>query len=125
MATRILLVEDDQYLRDMYEELLISEGNEVVTCKDGEEGYNAAAAGGFQLVLLDVMLPKMDGIQIMKKLKENKLVSKNGPVVFLSNLSQENIAKEALMLGAAGYLIKSELDPGEVLHEIRTFLKTA
>jgi DNA-binding response OmpR family regulator len=78
--------------------------------------------GGYDLVLLDIMLPKMDGLQILKGLKEKNILSKNGPVVMLTNLGQDNIVKEGFELGASGYLIKSALTPDQVLHEVHTFL---
>lgn len=119
---KILLVEDDQFLRDMYNELLTDEGLEVTACADGEEGYTRAMEGGFDLILLDIMLPKMDGLQILKNLKEKDMLSKNGPVVMLTNLGQDNIVKEGFDYGASGYLIKSAMTPDQVLHEVRTFL---
>jgi DNA-binding response OmpR family regulator len=119
---KILLVEDDQFLRDMYEELLKDEGFEVTPCVDGQEGYDAAARGGYALVLLDIMLPKMDGLHILKTLKEKNLLSKNGPIVLLTNLGQDNIVKEGFENGASGYLIKSALTPDQVLHEVHTFM---
>ncbi len=121
---KILLVEDDQFLRDMYNELLSDEGFEVTACADGEEGFNKAMEGGFNLVLLDIMLPKMDGLQILKTLKEKDMLSKNGPVVMLTNLGQDNIVKEGFEYGASGYLIKSAMTPDQVLHEVHTFLNT-
>ncbi|MDQ3098463.1 MAG: response regulator [bacterium] len=121
---KILLVEDDQFLRDMYNELLSDEGFEVTACADGEEGYNKAMEGGFNLILLDIMLPKMDGLQILKNLQEKDLLSKNGPVVMLTNLGQDNIVKEGFDYGASGYLIKSAMTPDQVLHEVHTFLNT-
>ncbi len=121
---KILLVEDDQFLRDMYNELLSDEGFEVTACADGEEGFNKAMEGGFNLILLDIMLPKMDGLQILKTLKEKDMLSKNGPVVMLTNLGQDNIVKEGFDYGASGYLIKSSMTPDQVLHEVHTFLNT-
>jgi DNA-binding response OmpR family regulator len=121
---KILLVEDDQFLRDMYNELLSDEGFDVTACADGEEGYAKAMEGGFNLILLDIMLPKMDGLQILKNLKEKDLLSKNGPVVMLTNLGQDNIVKEGFDYGASGYLIKSAMTPDQVLHEVHTFLNT-
>ncbi len=121
---KILLVEDDQFLRDMYNELLSDEGFEVTACADGEDGYNKAMEGGFNLVLLDIMLPKMDGLQILKNLKEKDMLGKNGPVVMLTNLGQDNIVKEGFDYGASGYLIKSAMTPDQVLHEVHTFLNT-
>ena len=122
-ATKILLVEDDQFLRDMYLELLTDEGYEVTSSADGEEGYNHAVKGGFNLILLDIMLPKMDGLQVLKTLKAKGDLQLNGPVVLLSNLGQDNIVKQGFDLGATGYLIKSSMTPDQVLHEVRTFLK--
>jgi DNA-binding response OmpR family regulator len=122
-TTKILLIEDDQFLRDMYNELLSDEGFEVTSCADGEEGFNKAEQGGYNLVLLDIMLPKMDGLQVLKTLQEKDLLGLNGPVVMLTNLGQDNIVKQGFDLGASGYLIKSALTPDQVLHEVRTFLK--
>jgi two-component system, OmpR family, response regulator len=122
MDTKILLVEDDQFLREMYVELLRDEGIEVVACADGEEGYARASEGGYSLIMLDIMIPKMDGLQILKKLNEEGGLSKNGPVVLITNLEQDNIIQEGYKLGASGYLVKSALTPDQVLHEIRTFL---
>ena len=124
-SSKILLIEDDQFLRDMYNELLSDEGYAVTPCGDGEEGYTKASQGGYDLVLLDIMLPKMDGLQVLKTLRDNNLLAKNGPVVMLSNLGQDNIVKQGFELGAAGYLIKSALTPDQVLHEVRIFLKKA
>jgi DNA-binding response OmpR family regulator len=101
---------------------LKDEGIEVVACSDGEEGYNKAKEGGYQLIMLDIMIPKMDGLQILKKLKDEDALKKNGPVVLITNLEQDNIIQEGYKLGASGYLVKSALTPDQVLHEIRTFL---
>ena len=122
-STKILLVEDDQFLRDMYNELLGDEGFTVVACADGEEGYAKASEGGYDLILLDIMLPKMDGLQVLKTLRDKNGLKNNGPVVLLTNLGQDNIVKQGFELGASGYLIKSALTPDQVLHEVRTFLK--
>lgn len=122
---KILLVEDDQLLRDLYNELLRDEGFDVTACADGEEGFNEIKKGGYNLVLLDVMLPKMDGLQILKEISKSNGGYKIGPVVLLTNLGQDNIVKEAFEHGAAGYLIKSSFTPDQVLHEVRTFLASA
>lgn len=118
---KILIVEDDEFLSSLYEELLIDEGYEVKVVKDGEEGLKTAESGGYDLVLLDIMLPKMDGLQILKSLNETGK-GKNGPIVMLTNLGQDSIVKNALKSGAAGYLIKSLMTPDQVLHEVRVFL---
>lgn len=121
LKKRILIVEDDEFLSSLYKELLEEEGYEVILVKEGEAGFKKAEGGGFDLILLDIMLPKMDGLQVLKALEE-KGVSNNGPVVMLTNLGQDSIVKDALKHGAKGYLIKSSMTPDQVLHEVRVFL---
>lgn len=120
---RILIVEDDQFLREFYQELLQSEGFIVDTAPDGEVGLQKAKEGGFHLILLDIMLPKKDGIQILRDIKLQPPAKSNGPIVVLTNLGQDAIIKQCFDLGAAGYLIKSALNPDQVLTEIHTYLQ--
>lgn len=122
MAEKILVVEDDQFLRDLYNELLIQEGYEVEVAQDGEVGFNKIKAGGYDLILLDIMLPKKDGLEIMRELKNNPPAKANGPVLLLTNLGQEAIIKEGFEVGATGYIIKSAMTPDQVLHEIKISL---
>ncbi|OGY23127.1 MAG: hypothetical protein A2172_01975 [Candidatus Woykebacteria bacterium RBG_13_40_15] len=119
---KILVVEDDQFLRELYEELLKEEGYEVELASDGEDGLNKMTAGGFDLVLLDIMLPKIDGLEILRRLKEKHPEKPNGPVVLLTNLGQDSIIKEGFNLGASGYLIKSSMNPDQVISEVKVFL---
>lgn len=120
---KILVVEDDQFLRELYDELLTDEGYSVETCEDGATGLEKMTQGGYDLVLLDIMLPKKDGLEILRELKTSPPKSPNGPVVLLTNLGQDAIIKEGFTLGASGYLIKSAMTPDQVLHEVRVFLK--
>lgn len=122
MASRILVVEDDQFLRDLYKELLTEEGYDVDVAADGEEGLDKFSKGGFALVLLDIMLPKMDGLEILRRSKKNRPEKPNGPIVLLTNLGQDSIIKEGFNLGASGYLIKSAMNPDQVLSEVKVFL---
>lgn len=119
---RILIVEDDRFLRELYEELLRDEGFEVATAEDGEEGLEKMRDGGYDLVLLDILLPKRDGLDILRELKKSGPAHPNGPIVLLTNLGQDSIIKEGFELGAESYLIKSALTPDQVLHEVRTTL---
>lgn len=119
---KILIVEDDQFLRGFYQELLQSEGFIVDVAADGDAALIKAAQGGYNLILLDIMLPKKDGLAILRDLKVNPPKSPNGPIVVLTNLGQETIIKQSFDLGASGYLIKSALNPDEVLTEIRSYL---
>ncbi|MBI4035975.1 response regulator transcription factor [Candidatus Daviesbacteria bacterium] len=122
---KILIVEDDQFLREFYQELLQSENYQVQAAAEGEAGLAMLREGGFNLVLLDIMLPKKDGLQILRDLKIQPAKQQNGPIVVLTNLGQGAIIKECFNLGAEGYLIKSALNPDEVLTEIKSFLQKA
>ena len=124
-ANKLLVVEDDQFLRELYEELLKEEGYIVDLASDGDIGLTKLQAGGYDLVLLDIMLPKIDGLEILRKLKESPPKSTNGPVVLLTNLGQDSIIKEGFNLGASGYLIKSAMNPDQVLNEVKVFLNKA
>ena len=122
MAQKILVVEDDQFLRELYNQLLTEEGYEVDLAADGEEGLSKISKGGYDLVLLDIMLPKMDGLEILRRYKKQPSEKPNGSVVLLTNLGQDSIIKEGFNLGASGYLIKSSMNPDQVLSEVKVFL---
>lgn len=120
---KILIIEDDQFLREFYQELLQSEGYTVEVAADGDVGYQKFSSGGFNLILLDIMLPKKDGIQILKDIRNLPMKPQNGPVVVLTNLGQDSIIKQCFELGASGYLVKSSLNPDQVLSEIHSYLQ--
>ena len=120
---RILVVEDDQFLRDLYNELLTEAGYTVELGTDGQEGLDKVSVGGYDLVLLDIMLPKMDGLEVLKRIRQNPPKKENGPIVLLTNLGQDAIIKEGFSLGATGYIIKSAMTPDQVLSEVKVFLK--
>ena len=122
MAQRILVVEDDQFLRDLYDDLLREEGYDVELAPDGQEGLDKILKGGYNLILLDIMLPKMDGLEILRQVRDKTLQKPNGPTVLLTNLGQDSIIKEGFNLGASGYLIKSAMNPDQVLSEVKVFL---
>lgn len=119
---RILIVEDDTYTREIYEDVLTSEAFSVVTAADGEEGLAKAREGGFNLILLDVMMPKMDGMAVLTALQKQPPFVPNGPIILLTNLMQEQMSKEAVTKGAKAYLVKSNLTPGELVEHVKAFL---
>lgn len=124
VARKILIVEDDQFLREFYQELLQTEGYIVDVAPDGEIASQKVHQGGFDLVLLDIMLPKKDGLQILRETKVSPPLAPNKTIVMLTNLGQDAIIKECFTLGAAGYMIKSALNPDQVLTEINNYLKS-
>lgn len=119
---RILVVEDETYLRELYVDILKKEGYDVDFASEGEEALAKMKTGGYDLVLLDIMLPKMDGIQILKKLKQEKPQKPNKAVLLLTNLGQETVISEGVALGVRGYLIKSDYTPDQLVEEVKRAL---
>lgn len=122
MAKKVLIIDDDTYIRELYDELLKQEGYEVETAKDGEAGLQKIQAGGYDLVLLDIMLPKIDGHGILIKLKETPPQKPNGPIIILTNLANDPIIEDSVKLGAKASYIKSDHTPEEFLQMIKKHL---
>lgn len=124
---RILIVDDDADTRDIYGEFLTEAGYKVDFAKNGEEGLAKILQGGYDLILLDIMMPKIDGLGILRRIQERAKSSDyyNGPIVVLSALDQEHVIDEAKRLGAKGFLAKSGLTPDEALNRISEFLQSS
>lgn len=122
MNKKILIVDDDRYIRELYEELLKSEGYDVDTAVDGEEGLSKITAGGFDLILLDMMMPKIDGHGVLVKLGENPPKTPNGPIILLTNLANDPVIDLSLKAGAKASFIKSDHTPEEVLALVKKYL---
>lgn len=114
-------MEDDYFIRDIYTRMFISAGYAIDSAADGQEGWTKARSGGHDLILLDIMLPKMTGIGVLRKIREEGSPVKATPVLLITNLGQEEIIKEAFTIGADGYLIKSHLKPQDVVAEVQAF----
>jgi DNA-binding response OmpR family regulator len=120
---KILIIEDEKALSELYAEIFRLEGFDVDTASDGQEGYVAIYNGGYDLVLLDIILPKMDGLSVLEKIvKETPPLKNNGPIVILSNLSQDDTISKALTLGASGFMIKSDMTPDQIVSQVKNFL---
>jgi CheY-like chemotaxis protein len=120
---KILLVDDDSYIRELYQEILVDTGHEVATAVDGKEGLDKILEGGYDLILLDVMMPYLDGIGILKKLEEEKPKIKNGPIILLTNLAYDPVVKEAAQMGATACFSKAEMNPDDFLKMVTEHLK--
>lgn len=118
---KLLVVEDDDFLREIYVEILEEAGFEVDQAIDGDEAFQKISQGGWDLILLDIVLPKLDGLDIMKKVKAEVKEKPGKSIVFLTNLDSDTQIKEALSLGD-GYLIKSQLTPDNLLKEVNVYL---
>lgn len=121
MEQRILVVEDDLFLRELYTDILSGEGYKVDSAIDGEDALAKMKIGGYDLVLLDIIMPKMDGLSVMKQMQSNPPIAPNKCVIFLTNLDKDEEIKTALQLGN-GYLIKSQITPGSLVEEVKTYL---
>ena len=119
---KVLLVEDDKMLSDLYVEIL-KDGNYQVKCAyDGEKAYKEIKKGDFDLLLLDIMLPKLDGVEILKKLKKEEALPKDQPIILLTNLSEEAVVKKG-ELEVDEYIIKSSITPDVLLDKVNKHLK--
>ncbi len=121
MVKKILLVDDDVYIRDLYAEVLKDENYDITIAADGEEALSLVEDDSFDLILLDIMLPKLDGIQVLAKIKEDP-ARKSIPVIMLTNFGQEDLVKQAVTLGCSEYLLKYNLTPGEIITKVAQIL---
>jgi len=119
---KILIIEDDPFLLDIYATKFSQEGFTIEIAVDGELGFKKINESRPDLVLLDIILPKMDGLEILKKAKESPEL-KDIPVILLTNLGEEGKIKKGLELGAAQYLIKAHHSPGEVVEIVKKVLE--
>ncbi len=115
---RVLLVEDEVSVCELYEKVLRESGYQVDSAHDGEEAFGLAHAGGYDLILLDVMMPKIHGIEVLEKMIAEPALKKNGPVVMLTNLGDEEMVRKAMALGALSYMDKAHLDPQQLVEKV-------
>lgn len=121
VKAKILLIEDDVTLVKMYEKKFTSDGYEVSIAYDGLEGLKKATDEKPNLIVLDIMLPKMDGISLFKKLRSQAPTFRT-PVLLLTNFEQEDAVFECFKLGAMDYLVKSDVTPQEVVAKVENLL---
>lgn len=122
MAKKILIIEDDLFLRQLMARKLSKEGYEIVEAIDGEEGLKKIKETKPDLVLLDLILPGMDGFEVLSKKNEDPEIRKI-PVIILSNLGQREDIERGLKLGAVDYLVKAHFTPQEIITKIANLLK--
>ena len=122
LMARILLIEDDELIQRMYQQVLAMRGHQIVLADNGEEGLVQAGASKPDLILLDIMMPRLNGIDMLKKLRTIHGVSKT-PVMILTNLMGAADAQATLDAGALKYVIKSDYTPQEVADIVDDLLK--
>lgn len=117
----ILIVEDDPLMMRLYSKVFTIEGYTVVTATNGEEGLLQVHKEIPTLILLDVMMPIMNGLELLEKLKADP-ATKKIPVIMLTNLAGQADAETALMKGAVKYIVKSEYEPKQVVEMVKEIL---
>lgn len=122
MAKNILIIEDDKFLRELIAQKLVNEGYKISEAVDGEEGLEKIKKEKPDLILLDLILPGIDGFAVLIEMKENPAVVQI-PVIILSNLGQRDDIEKGLKLGATDYLIKAHFTPAEIIEKIKNILK--
>lgn len=118
---KILLVEDEDFIRDLYQRQLIKAGFSVKSAPDGQSGLQLLKSENFDLLLLDIMLPGINGLQILREFKTQNPASAM-ITILLTNLGQEAVIKEGFELGAQAYLIKASYTPDQVVNEVKNAL---
>lgn len=120
--SKVLIIEDDQYIREMYALILKKEGYEVVEALEGSAGLVEAKTGGFDVILLDLMMPQMDGLTFLRELKKVTPQKPNGPIIVMSNLAYNPAKDEAASLGAIDFLVKADLEPKDIVETVKKAL---
>ena len=120
----ILIVEDEKELLDSYKELVESAGYTAMTALDGYQGLDLLSKniGGVNLVLLDLMMPGVDGLEVLRAVKANPEKYGDMPIVVLTNMTSEAVIKESFDLGSSSYLVKTDLDYQGLVRELSTYL---
>lgn len=120
--SKILIADDDPFLIKIYSTRFTQDGHDVIACTDGESALRQTIEEQPDLVVLDIMLPRLSGLDVLTALQEDKK-TKSIPVVFMSNLSQEEEQKEAKDRGATDFLVKAKYTPSQVIEALQKYLK--
>lgn len=122
--TKILIVEDDEFLANIYQTKFEIEGFKVFVAGDGEQGLKMASSKEPKIILLDILLPKLDGFAVLEQLKKDS-TTKDIPVILLTNLGQKEDVQKGLKMGAVDYLIKAHFKPSETVDKVKKILTKA
>jgi CheY-like chemotaxis protein len=118
---KILLVEDDEFIRDIFKEILDSDGYAVTVATDGGQAFEQLKNGTWDLVLLDVMMPIMTGIDVIQKIRNEKIPVHYKKLIFLTNIDDGKEITELIALGD-GYFMKSDLTPPSLVEKVKSIL---
>lgn len=117
MPKKILIIEDDRFLRELMSRKLLNLGYDVALAVDGEDGLNKIAEVRPDIALLDLIMPGMNGFEVLEKAKSNPEIS-DIPIIVLSNLGQREDIDRALELGALDFMVKAHFTPQEIMEKV-------
>jgi CheY-like chemotaxis protein len=117
----ILIVEDDKFLRELISQKLVKEDFDIAEAVDGEHAIKKVKEVNPDLILLDLILPGIDGFEVLAKIKEDPAFAET-PIIILSNLGQKDDIEKGLSLGATDYLIKAHFTPTEIIEKVKKWL---
>jgi DNA-binding response OmpR family regulator len=121
---KVLLVEDDPFISGMYQTKLKLEGYDVDTVVDGEAALQKMEEQEYAIVLLDIMMPKLNGFEVLKEIRTGAKKSiSDTPVIMLTNLGQKSDIEQGLLLGANDYIVKANFTPSEVVEKIKKLIQ--
>lgn len=118
----VLLVEDEAGFRQIYRDVLVADGYEVLEAEDGESGWNLIQEKKPDLVLLDLIIPKLSGYDVLKNMRANE-ATKGIPVLVFSVLENSEDIKKSMLLGANDYIVKGFYEPSHVTEKIQSVLE--
>lgn len=121
MSKTVLIVEDNDFIRNMYQLKLSKSGIETVEANDGAMALSKIAEVKPDLVLLDLMMPNMGGLEVLEQLRQQKMVP-NLPVLILTNIMDQLTIDKCKVLGACDYIVKTDLTPKEVVDKIKQYI---
>lgn len=120
---KLLFVEDDPFIAEIYKKKFETSGFDVINVTTGKAVLREAKEGTFDLVLLDLVIPEMNGMEVLKELRTNAEYDPNLKIVIFSNLSSPEEREQGIRLGANGFISKTEFSPSEVVDEVNRFLR--
>lgn len=125
---KVLLIDDDPNIIKLYSDPLTNAHYQVDSASNGTDGLAKILQGGYDFILLDIMLPDIDGIAILKRLKETSKDDDNhysGPIIIMSQLEEPQIIDSAMQNGAKGYLVKGSFAPDQIVNKVSEILTTS
>ncbi|MDD4625350.1 MAG: response regulator [Candidatus Paceibacterota bacterium] len=121
MAKKILIIEDEEIMMNLLEKKLKGAGYDITTAKNGQEGLDILQTKIFDLILSDIIMPRMGGLELMEKISRDTRL-KNIPIIVVSNSGQPVEIDQAKKFGAKDWLVKTEFDPQEVIFKVKRIL---